>query len=374
MTTQEILLHLNLIENIGPAAILRILKNFENRDLKSLYDYNENDCKEIFKISDVVAGVLFNGLKDKKKLDQELQLIEKNSISITTVLDEDYPILLRHIDHPPMVLYFKGSSLDSFQKNIAIVGARKANYYGQKVVNLIVPDLIKHNFVIVSGGALGVDTMAHTCALASKGKTIAVLGSGLLKPYPMSNRKLFENMVHDGGAVVSSFPLTTEPAPWNFPARNRIISGLSSGCIVVQAGLKSGALITAKFALDQAREVFAVPGQIDDELSVGCHSLLSQGATLVSNAQDILFSFGILPPKNEPKKNVQQEDVQLPIGIDSEIDSLEYKILKFSREPISIDEMSEAVKVSFSELQNILFQLQIDGKIEQNFAGLWQTL
>ncbi|MCL4361010.1 DNA-processing protein DprA [Candidatus Dependentiae bacterium] len=369
MVIQEILLHLNLIEDIGPATILKILNACKNQELHLLYRMNANDLKEYFKCSDFIAGKIVQGLCDKKILEQELELIKKNNIQVSTICDETYPELLRHINYPPIILYIKGQSLEVFKKNIAIVGARKANFYGQRVVNQIVPDLVKNDFTIVSGGAIGLDTMAHSATLAANGKTVAVLGSGLLQPYPSSNKKLFENIVQDGGSIVSSFPLNAGAFPENFPARNRIIAGLSHGCVVVQANIKSGALITAKFALDQAREVFAVPGHIDDELSSGCHWLISQGATLVSSTQDILYAFGILPQKETKLQDQKAEQTSI---IDE--DSLEHKIIKLCRKAVSFDEILDVAQIDVSNLQNTLFQMQMDGKIEQNFAGLWQAI
>ena len=171
-------------------------------------------------------------------------------------------------------------------------------------VTSFIPELVHNGCSIVSGGALGIDGLAHRATLEAQGVTVAVLGSGLLKPYPAAHKTLFKKIIECRGALVSCFPLLTEPKPALFPARNRIIAGLSRGCLVVQAGIPSGALITAQYAVDEGREVFAVPGSLDNPLSVGCHRLISQGATLVTSASDILASFGIMP---EPSAKKQAE-------------------------------------------------------------------
>jgi DNA processing protein len=269
-------------------------------------------------------------------------------------------------------LYYKGK-LPS-KKTMAIVGARAAGKYANQVTNHLVEGLASHGWVIVSGGAYGVDTMAHKKAVECKAPTVVVLGSGLLQPYPFSNKKLFDDAVLGGGAVISSFSLNTGPQRGNFPARNRIISGLSQGCIVVAAGQKSGSLITAQCALEEGRHVFAVPGPIDDPLSVGCHWLLGQGAKLVGSVNDVLEEFG--GAIAHEKKNVFRTQSQnIPTKhsvVSAKRDTTGNPIVDALDMPRSLDDISSRTGESISELQFKLFDLQIEGKVKQNFAGLWE--
>ena len=282
--------------------------------------------------------------------EQEKQLLEKHNIQFITILDTQYPALLKEIHLPPSGLYIQGSF--SSKKNMAIIGSRKANEYGRKVIHNLIPELVAHEWTIVSGGALGADTFAHEETLINNGKTIAILGSGLLQPYPLRNKKLFNIILEKGGAVASPFPLQMLPQPGNFPARNRIISGLSKGCIVAQAAEKSGASITAHFALEQGREVFAVPGIIDDPLSVGCHRLIQEGAKLITHVNDILEEFGeYSAPKKVPEKK-QAEEVQNSIPAQKEIT---HPILKHCKKTISIDELHQETGLTIFELQQQLF-------------------
>jgi DNA processing protein len=285
----HVLLHLNLIEGVGPATVSRLIKTFET--LSDLYQVTQPELVHQFGLSPVMAEKIVVGLSDAHALHRELVLLEKYQIKTTSVMDDDYPSLLREIYAPPMVLYYQGELPWHTQNMLAFVGSRKANDYARQAVAELVPPLVALGWVTVSGGALGADSMVHQETLNAGGKTIAVLGSGLLCSYPSANRSLFKSIAERGGAVVSSFPVAAPPQAGNFPARNRIISGLSRGCVVVQAAAKSGALITAKHALEQGRDVFAIPGKIDDSLSEGCHQLIQQGAKLVGGAGDIISEY-----------------------------------------------------------------------------------
>jgi DNA processing protein len=273
------LLHLSLIPQIGPATILKIIEGLRNNAAP--------------KISSKVKQKIDYGLANKKILEQELELVKKYNIKVIDILDDDYPESLKNIYHPPIVLYVKGRKLNPTAPRIAIVGSRNANEYAKKVIEKIVPPLTECGFEIVSGGALGVDAMAHQTTLDCSGTTHIIFGSGLMQPYPEQNKELFRKVVKSGGTLISPFPLRTTPSRGTFPARNRVIAGLAQGCIVVQAAKKSGALITAQFALDQGRQVFAIPGPINNELSAGCHKLIQDGAKLVSCVNDIFEEFGI---------------------------------------------------------------------------------
>ena len=288
MTVQQIVLHLSLIKHVGPATIQKIIGSVAN--LPTIYTMNVSDLVTLgFSLH--MSELLCAGLANRQLLDEELYLLDKHAISYITLLDDAYPSLLREIHLPPAVLYIKGATDLFNHKLIAMIGSRQATAYARHALNTLIPLLVQQQWIVVSGGAIGADTMSHAIALECKGKTISVLGSGLLVPYPGENKQLFEAIAQQG-AVISSFPLLESPIPGNFPARNRIIAGLSKGVVVVQAAQESGTSITARFALDQGREVFAVPGLLTDPLSKGCHMLIQQGAKLTCSAQDILDEFG----------------------------------------------------------------------------------
>lgn len=223
------------------------------------------------------------------EIDPDLEVIklEKIGADYVTVDDDLYPENLKTIHDPPLVLYYKGNIQPSDNESIAMVGARNASQYGRNVAEKFAGELGKLGITIVSGLARGIDTMAHKGALHSGGRTIGVLGCGIDNIYPKENRELYQS-IEKNGAVISEFPIGTLPVPSNFPLRNRIIAGMTLGTIVVEAGLKSGSLITANLALESGREVFAVPGEITSELSKGTHLMLKEGAKLVENIRDIL--------------------------------------------------------------------------------------
>jgi DNA processing protein len=353
------LLHLSLIPGIGPGILEKLFEVF-SQDVDfykaALHDFRQ--CG----IPEKIAQKIITGLKDTAFLEEELKLIEKHNISWVTPFDDLYPEQLRTIHLPPLVLYFQGNPVWQTQKSISIVGARKANYYGKVVVKKIVPGLVANNLAVVSGGAYGIDTCAHQETVLVGGKTIVVLGSGLLRIYPAENKKLFENVLKTGGTIMSPFPCLMGGLPGNFPARNRIIAGISHMTLVVQAAQKSGSLITANYALEQGKSVGAVPGSIEDTLSAGCHYLLSQGAKVVTCAEDILEEYHIV----KERKPVQMEITQVA--------SAEDPVLFACLQPRGFEELLELTKMEENKLKDYLFDMQLEGTLEQNFAGLWQKV
>ncbi len=370
------LLHLSLINGIGPAAIHRVLQLVSASELATLYTFKETDFIVRCGFTEALAAKAVTGLADKNLLERELLLLQKHSIHAYSIFDEGYPALLKQIYLPPPILYVKGSLPTS--KALAVVGSRLANSYARYAIDLLLPLLIDHEWTIVSGGALGADTFAHQATLKHNGITVVVLGSGLLRPYPAENRKLFDAVVENNGAIISSFPLEQTPLPGNFPARNRIISGISYGCLVIQAAQKSGARITAHHALEQGKEVFVVPGPLNDPLSAGGHALIQQGAKLVTSTHDILAEFNETIQSPLPSTADVQHVVQLSClqetPIKSPVQSFSDPFLQLCINPISLEDLENASQLSLLELQTKLFDLQIEGKITQNFAGLWQVV
>jgi DNA processing protein len=408
----ELLLHLSLAEKIGPATVYKILhrllldqnpnlldpdwsdiaKNVINLDLSVIYDYLVSDFITKSGLSVNCAQQVYSSLSDHQILDRELVLAEKNNIKIVDILSSDYPEILRQIHFPPVVLYISGVDIDQKSKHFGIVGSRNADTYAFDVIQNIVPTLISNKWVIVSGGANGADTMAHRTTLNQGGRTVVVLGSGILCPYPANNIDLFKTIVDSGSTIISPFPLNRQPDRGTFPARNRIISGLSMGCLVVQAALKSGALITARCALEQGRLVFAVPGKVDDKLSAGCNELIKQGAKLVCSANDILEEFGEylqdgymqaepisadhMSGENRPTKTFKparkiEHQVDILGAGSGQCDDV---VLCSIDKICTLDELLAKTGLNFDELQDRLFNLQLEGKIKQNFSGAWEKI
>ena len=371
MTNKEILIHLSLIQKIGPATVNKLLESLNSKgiDLINIYNFDLKDLVNYTNLNINTCNLIYNGLKDKSILDIELESLEKNRIYTLSILDADYPLMLKNIYLPPVILYIKSSENFKFDDNgIAIVGSRNNDSYGAFVVNNIVPELAKNRYTIVSGGAYGIDTLAHRSAINSGGKTIAILGSGLLRLYPKDNIELFNKILVSGGALVSPYSLYTAPMASNFPARNRIIAGLSKLCLVVQADQKSGALITANYALEQGKEVCAIPGAINNSLSFGCNKLISQGAHLISNVNDILSLLGDYKPN---LVNIDRFSIENNMEVQNSNNNIYDKIIDLCKNPISFDELLLKLNLEFSELQDFLFELELKGRLIQNYMGLW---
>ena len=225
------------------------------------------------------------------QVEKALEWVQRERCHILTLDDSDYPQLLKEISDPPLVLFIQGQASILSAPQIGMVGAREVTPYGEKNAYQFAQALSQAGYVITSGLARGVDAAAHRGALSGRGLTIAVAGTGLRHVYPASHQRLAAEIVEKGGALVSEFPLDTTPRPYNFPRRNRIISGLSQGVLVIEAAVRSGSLVTARHAVEQGREVFAIPGPIHSPVARGCHALIRQGAKLVETAQHILEEF-----------------------------------------------------------------------------------
>ncbi|MBI2251902.1 MAG: DNA-protecting protein DprA [Armatimonadetes bacterium] len=274
--------------------------NFKHfRKLLDYFNLKEIDNFPFIDYKEKIKRILNLSL-DEDKAKFEIEKACKLGVTILTLEDLDYPSLLKKICQPPLVLYIKGE-IPQGEKNISIVGARKATNYGLMTAEWLGEKLAEIGITIISGMARGIDSSAHIGALKVKGKTLAVLGCGIDIIYPPENKKL-KREIEENGAVISEFPLKTPPHAYNFPLRNRIISGMSWGTIVVEAGEHSGSLITANSALEEGREVFAVPGNIKNSQSKGTHKLIKEGAKLIENIEDILEELPFKINKPEEKK------------------------------------------------------------------------
>lgn len=372
MNNDEIILHLSLIDGVGPSTVLQLVKSKPwDMDLTDIYDMNQVEMMKIFQLSSNKAQAIVSGLSDRSRIDRELELIEQCQVQWTTMFNDQYPEMLKHVHLPPPILYWRGMLRTDCTQNVAVVGSRNVNYYGVSVIESIVPGLVGAGWSVVSGGAIGADTVAHKVAINSGGYTIAVLGSGLLNPYPATNKRLFSDVLDKRGALLSIFPMATAAAAGNFPVRNRIIAGLSVGCLVVQAAQKSGALITARYALDSGREVFAVPGAIDDDLSTGCHDLIRQGAKLVSSVGDILEEFGPTAHSIEREKQLSLGDVAKNQESSFKAEGPQAIVMRCCSKPCCVDELAEQTGMAMHELYALLFELELSGSIHQQANGMW---
>lgn len=300
----------------------------------------------------------FRNLRQPYDWDTLTQNLTRYAVSLVTFTEEDYPPLLRQTYNPPVVLWYQGNLAD-LNQSVAIVGSRKATPYGLNAAQQLSEELSRHGVVIVSGGARGIDTKAHQGAIAGQGRTIAVVGHGLDTIYPRENKKLFTTILDTGGAIVTEYAFGMAPLAQNFPARNRIIAGLSRGVIVVEAALKSGSLITADFALEEGRDVFTVPGNIFSAMSRGTNALLRKGAIPVTQSEDILTEYGW----NGQQRTVTTPSFSLTLSESAVLDTLTYDK---SHTP---DELVYLTQLPPAQLSPILLQLQLYGLIEEVPAG-----
>ena len=345
MNAFESLVSLNLIPQIGSARLENLLKYFEKPE-------------NIFLASrrDLVAAIgeqISQGIVsfDQKLLEKDLALAKKSGIKIITLFDQDYPRLLKEIPGAPIVLYVLGKITEDDNLSLGIVGSRRASLYGLSSAEKFSAELSAQGITIVSGMARGVDTYAHRGALKARGRTIAVMGSGFSHIYPAENTGLAKK-ISESGAVISEFPMDTLPLPQNFPRRNRLISGLSLGVLITEAARNSGALITADFALEQGREVFALPGRIDSCGSTGANALLKQGAKLVTCCADILEEL------NLSMVDIGKSDgplVKQRIAREKD-ESMLYDCL--SQKAVGIDDLVGKTSLTSSQIAALILKLQ----------------
>ncbi len=358
------------MDNIRPWFLLKSVPGVGNLLGKRLIDIFKTP-QNIFQASaekllqvDGVTKRHVSAIKNHKiprKVKAELDRLSRQEYRVITLTDPDYPRLLCEIPDPPPFLYVSGQ-LDSSAFKIAVVGSRNATRYGLTTTKNLCADLASLGITIVSGMARGIDTAAHQGAMAGGGKTIAVLGSGLQRIYPVENTKLFHR-ISENGAVVSEFSLLTEPEGHNFPLRNRIISGMSLGTVVVEATKKSGSLITARLAAEQNREVFAVPGSIQSFKSTGTHTLIKQGAKLVEHAQDIVEELTPILEHNKCSTNTSPDETDINLASLNVDESQVYNALE--PYPVHIDKLARKISMELGNLSSILLKLELKGLIQQ---------
>jgi DNA processing protein len=354
MTELEARIVLNMLPDLSSSTIKKLLDYFKTA--KSALKANE---QELVKSGLVQKSInkFKSGLKSVD-LEAELKLVKKLGVEIISLGDSNYPKLLSQIYDPPIILYVMGE-LEPEAFKIAVVGSRQASFYGLKMAENFSYKLASLGITIVSGLARGIDTASHKGALKAGGKTIAVLGSGLGNVYPPENKGLFEQIA-DCGAVVSEFPMLTKPFAYNFPRRNRIISGMSSAVLVVEAAKRSGALITANCALDQGRDVFAVPGKADSPTSWGTNQLIKDGAKLVDSCEEIISELEI--EIHSHLKTQENNNSPMNVCLSNEDKQI---LAQISDEPIEFDQLAEKLSLLTSQLLSCLTQLEMRGLVKQ---------
>jgi DNA processing protein len=346
---------LSFVDGLGSVGYRNLIRRFHNPD--RVFKASFEDLMQVEGIREkAIKGI--KGFNQAARVEQELELMQKHNVKLVSCMDDKYPAHLLNIYDPPPFLYVRGDLREREKHAVAVVGSRFASSYGMMVTERICRDMAREGITIVSGMARGVDTSAHRGALSVRERTIAVLGCGIDVNYPPENRKL-KDEIASCGAVVSELPMSTAPAGCHFPKRNRIISGLSHGVVVVEASHRSGSLITARLALEQGRDVFAVPGSIDSLRSRGTHKLIKEGAKLVEDAQDIISE--LMPNASYPSRGgYGQGTVGKPLSKESGA-----VLALLAHEQAHIDRIIAESGLNSSQVSTALLDLELQGLIRQ---------
>lgn len=357
LTATDAYLALTLLPGIGPIRVQRLLKRFESP--QRILSASARELQTVKGFGSEMASLIVRW-EDHIDLPEEHRRIREHDIDLITLDSTDYPRSLREIHDPPFLLFVKGKLLDRDQHAIAVVGSRRCTHYGTEAARKLSFQLAYTGITVISGLARGIDTAAHEAALAAKGRTIAVLGSGIGHIYPPENAALADKIACSG-AVISEFPVLYVPDKQSFPLRNRIVSGMSFGILVAEAPARSGALITANQALDQGRNVYAVPGPIDRPTSVGCNRLIQQGASLVIDVDDILEEREMLFPRESSTSGAATAD-----SVTAKLDDTEktvYEALESSETQIDI--IIQRTKLPSSTVSSTLLRLEMKRLVKQ---------
>lgn len=354
MDNKKYWLGLAQIKHIGPIRWQKIINYFP--ELNNFWSASINEICQAGIERKLAEEIVIQ--RKQINPEAELEKIEKRKIKIITMFDDNYPRMLKEIYGFPPLLFVLGNFNINNDFCLAVVGTRKISNYGKQATQKIVSSLSSAGLTIISGLALGIDACAHQTSLDASGKTIGVLGSGLDQIYPATNRSLAQKMIATGGAVISEFPLGTIPYKSNFPLRNRIISGLSLGTLVIEADIKSGALITAKYALEQNREVFAIPGNIHSTYSQGPNQLIKQGAKMVTEPNDILETLNL----HLAKTFKETKDI-IP---ENETEKILLEILQ--AQELHVDKIIQSSRLNISLVNSTLTVLEMKGLIK-NLGG-----
>jgi len=341
----------NYVNGIGPAKVQALLGAFG--DLERAWHAGESQLRDIG--FDARAIDSLREARQKLDLDAYAAKVAASGAQALTWESADYPALLRQIPAAPPVLFVRGAFAPVDDWAVAVVGTRRLSAYGRLVTHELATALARNGITIVSGLARGIDGVAHRAALEADGRTIAVMGCGIDRVYPPEHRDLAHAIVDGHGALVTDFPLSTEPSSINFPARNRLISGLALGVLVIEAGERSGALITARFALEQDRDVFAVPGNINSPVSAGTNRLIQQGAKLVTRIEDILEELNL-------RMVTEQQAAQAVLPDSAEEAAL---LSQLSSQPLHVDELGRLTGMPSYLVSSTLTLMELKGMVQQ---------
>ena len=347
-----------MVEHVGPVRVRQLLQHFG--DAPAILRASKQQLMFVRGIGEDTAEAIANWEKNVD-LAAELKRCEEFGCHVVTQDDAEYPEMLRQIYDPPIVLYVKGTLTAADKNGVAIVGSRQTTHYGIEVARKFGYQLAYVGVTVVSGGARGIDTAAHQGALSAKGRTICVLGTGINIVFPPENAELFARIA-ESGAVVSQYPFNRQADRQSFAIRNRIVAGMTLGTVVVEANLTSGALITANFAVEYGRQVFAVPGRIDSPRSKGCHDLIKKGAKLCEGAEDILSEFEYLFPASNRPPTVNETGV-LPALTLSENEQKVYDAL--DKEPTPMDDVIRQCGLPASAVSVALLSLEMKRAVRQ---------
>lgn len=371
MNDFKYLYYLTQVDGLGPVRIKRLLDVFKKAE--NILKAETKMIEEVNGFSKKTVQSIFNIWKHENELKNNYDILceksEKMNISVLQYTDDLYPELLRNIYDPPLILYYKGKyeqdDFENLNNSLAIVGTRKPTDYGKKMAEKFASELSSVGISIVSGFARGIDTIAHRSVLENQnlGKTYAVFGNGVDVIYPPENKKLYDGLISVSCAF-SEYQVSEKPDAVNFPSRNRIISGMTNGVIIIESGTEGGALITAHFALDQSREVFAVPGYVTSKLSSGTNYLIKKSfAKLVENIDDVLEEVSHKIKSNKDNASRQQKDIS-KISL-SENERIIYENVSKSPTPLHIDDISEKTELNISDCLVNLLNLEFKGLVKQ---------
>jgi len=358
MDSREALVALNLLPDIGPVRVRNLLSRFGSA--QAVLAATQADLSQVDKVGFKAANNIIRW-RELIDLDGELRRIDQFGANIVTTDDSEYPALLRQIYDPPLVLYVRGTLRPEDAYAIAMVGTRQSTLYGRQTAERLARQLAASGVTVVSGGARGIDSASHEGALQSGGRTIAVLGTGLDIVYPAENVKLYQRIAEQG-AVITQFPFGRKGDKQSFPIRNRIVAGMTQGTVVVEANRASGALITANFAAEYGRTVYAVPGRVDSPRSAGCHDLIKDGAQLCESAEDVLAEFAHL-------QAIEPEEPEIPMPTLSHPEQQVFHVL--THEEMQQDEIIRRSELPAAQVSVILLQLEMKKLVQQHPGRLF---
>lgn len=368
-STLRTLIALSIIPGLGTRRVRSLLK--ETDDVAGIFKLSKAQLRSVEGIGEasILSILSFDAWES---VDEIIERTQKSGSQIITLADDEYPALLKQIYDPPVLFWIKGNPEALSEKGVAVIGTRNPTSYGKKMAEKFSTELAQEGLCIFSGLAYGIDTIAHKSALEVGGKTVAVLGSGIDNLYPKSNAGIANQIVKSGGAVITEFPMGTNPDAGNFPIRNRIVSGLSLGVLVIESGIQGGSMITADLALDQNREVFAIPQTLENPSGSGCNYLIKKGtAKLVQTIDDILEE---IPIELTGKSHTEVHEVSVSKGWrERNLDDLSCTICELlEKKATQIDDLSDLLKVNTSQLLVALLQLEMQGLVSQKAGKIFE--